>query len=67
MTAFTISMSVMAAVALIFGHYESGGSLLITLVAAYSVVAYGSNLPFAAAGLAPSPSVRRNPAASYGR
>ena len=66
MTAFTISMSVMAAVALLFGHYESGGSLLITLVA-YSVVAYGSDLPFAAAGLAPSPSVRRNPAASYGR
>lgn len=52
MTAFTVSMSAMAAVALLFGHYESGGSLLITLVAAYSVVVYGSNLPFAAAGLA---------------
>lgn len=51
MTAFTISMSAMSAVALLFGHYESGGSLLIALVATYSVVLYGANLPFVLAVL----------------
>jgi signal transduction histidine kinase len=51
LTAFAMSFALMGAVALFFGHYESGGSLLIGLVATYSAVAFGSNLPFVVATL----------------
>jgi hypothetical protein len=34
------------------GHFEAGSSVLIALVAAYSVGAYGRNLPSALAGIA---------------
>jgi signal transduction histidine kinase len=49
--AFTVSMVAMGTVAVLFGHFESGGSLLIALAATYSVVVYGSNLPFVVAVL----------------
>lgn len=51
LVAFTISMSAMGLVAVLFGHFESGGSLLIAIVATYSVVVYGSNLAFVLAVL----------------
>jgi signal transduction histidine kinase len=38
-------------VAVVFGHFESGAALLVTLAATYTVVVYGSNLPFVAAAL----------------
>lgn len=50
-TAFTVSFGLMMAVALVFGHYESGGSVLIGIVATYSVMVYGSNLPYVVATL----------------
>jgi signal transduction histidine kinase len=49
--AFTISTAAMAAVAVLFGHFESGASLLIAMAATYSVVVYGSNLLFVVAVL----------------
>ncbi|MDQ1483555.1 MAG: hypothetical protein QOF35_1631 [Actinomycetota bacterium] len=51
LVAFTVSMAAMGTVAVAFGHFESGGSLLITLAGTYSVVVYGSNLPFVVAVL----------------
>jgi hypothetical protein len=44
-------MAAMGTVAVMFGHFESGAGLLVALAATYSVVVYGSNLPFVAAGL----------------
>ncbi|WP_078655774.1 sensor histidine kinase [Streptomyces fulvoviolaceus] len=49
---FTGALGALAAVYVALGHYETGSSVLVALVAAYSAGAYGGNLPFALALLA---------------
>ena len=49
MLAFTGTMAALTVILVAFGHYETGSSLLISLIAAYSVGAYGTNLPYAGA------------------
>ncbi|MCW2811963.1 MAG: putative two-component system sensor kinase [Friedmanniella sp.] len=49
--ALTLSMAAMSTVAVVYGHFESGSSLLITLSATYSAVVYGRNLPFVVAAV----------------
>lgn len=50
--AFTGSMGSLTALALVFGHYESGSSVFIGAVAVYSAAAYGRNLPYVVAVIA---------------
>jgi signal transduction histidine kinase len=52
LVSFAGALGALAVVYVAFGHYEAGASVLIGLVAAYSVGAYGRNLPFAVAVLA---------------
>ncbi|MBM0236715.1 hypothetical protein JNW88_05330 [Micromonospora sp. ATA32] len=52
LVSFVGALGALAVVYVAFGHYEAGASVLIGLVAAYSVGAYGRNLPFALAVLA---------------
>lgn len=49
---FTGVLGALATVYVALGHYETGSSVLVALVAAYSAGAYGGNLPFALALLA---------------
>ena len=46
LTSFTVSLAAMALVALRFGTYQSGTSVLIAMVAVYSAASYGTNLPY---------------------
>jgi signal transduction histidine kinase len=43
LSACAVTFAAMGAVALLFGHYESGVAILIALVAAYSAVVYGGD------------------------
>ncbi|OHV48828.1 histidine kinase [Pseudofrankia sp. BMG5.36] len=47
--AFTGIMAPLTAILVVFGHYENGWSLLVALVAAYSVGVHGTNPPYAGA------------------
>jgi signal transduction histidine kinase len=51
MVSFTVSMGLLSLVALLYGHYESGVTALIALVATYSAAKYGVSLPFVAVTL----------------
>jgi signal transduction histidine kinase len=46
LTSLTVSLAAMALVALRFGTYQSGTSVLIATVAVYSAASYGTNLPY---------------------
>ena len=46
LTSFAGALGGLAAVYVALGHYETGSSVLIALVATYSAAAYGRNLPF---------------------
>jgi len=52
LVSFTGVLGPLAVAYVVLGHYETGSSLLVALVAAYSAGAYGRNLPFALALLA---------------
>jgi signal transduction histidine kinase len=51
LTSFAGALGALAAIYVTLGHFEAGSSVLIGLAAAYSVGAYGRNLPFAVAVL----------------
>lgn len=52
LTSFAGALGGLAAVYVALGHYETGSSVLIALVATYSAAAYGRNLPFVLAVVA---------------
>jgi signal transduction histidine kinase len=51
LTSFAVAVAALGAVALCFGHYESGASVLVAIVATYSAVVHGGDLRFVAAVL----------------
>jgi signal transduction histidine kinase len=52
LVAFAGALGALSVAYVALGHFEAGSSVLIALVAAYSVGAHGRNLPFALAGIA---------------
>jgi signal transduction histidine kinase len=46
LTSLTVSLGAMTLVALRFGTYQNGTSVLIAIVAVYSAASYGANLPY---------------------
>ncbi|MFC6237243.1 sensor histidine kinase [Longivirga aurantiaca] len=46
LTSFTISLGAMTLIALLYGTYQSGASVLIAVVAVFSAASYGANLPY---------------------
>ena len=46
LTSFTVSIGAMTLIALLYGTYQSGTSVLIAIVAVFSAASYGRNLPY---------------------